>query len=97
MGDIGLFVSSFGGMGLFIWYLLNKDRTTSKEQTDAIKDVAKKLDEQTEALDDNSFLFLDLLDNFIDGYREKRNIETLQTRIEDRQYGRKQRNIQGTR
>lgn len=92
MNEIGLFVSTFGGMGLFIWYLLNRDKTTSKEQTDAIKKVGTKLDKQTEAMDDNSYLFLELLDYFIPSYGQKRNIQALKERIQERRVERHQEN-----
>ncbi len=88
MNEIGLFVSTFGGAGLFIFYLINKDKTTNKEQTEAIKGVGRKLDRFGESFDDFSFLLLDLLDNLIPSYGKKRNVQTLKDRITERQYAR---------
>jgi hypothetical protein len=90
MNEIGLFVSTFGGAGLFILYLINKDKTTSKEQTDAIKKIGTKIDKQTETLDDFNFLFLDLLDRLVPKYGQKRNVAALKSRIEERQFQRNQ-------
>lgn len=90
MNDIGLFISTFGGMGMFIWYLLNRDKTTSKEQTDAIKKVGGKIDKQTESMDDFSFLLLDLIDNLVHGYSKRGNVKALKNRIQQRQYERSQ-------
>lgn len=88
MNEIGLFVSTFGGAGLFIFYLINKDKTTNKEQTEAIKAVGKKLDRFGEGFDDFSFLLLDLLDNLIPSYGKKRNVQLLKDKINERQYAR---------
>lgn len=88
MNDIGLFISTFGGMGLFIWYLLNRDKTTSKEQTDAIRKVGTKIDKQTESMDDFSFLLLDLIDNLVHDYLKRGNVKALKNRIQQRQYER---------
>lgn len=88
MNEIGLFVSTFGGAGLFIFYLINKDKTTNKEQTEAIKSVGKKLDRFGEGFDDFSFLLLDLLDNLIPSYGKKRNVQLLKDKINERQYAR---------
>lgn len=88
MNEIGLFVSTFGGAGLFIFYLINKDKTTAKEQTEAIKAVGKKLDRFGDGFDDFSYLLLDVLDNLLPNYGKKRNVQALKERITERQYAR---------
>lgn len=93
MNEIGLFISTFGGAGLFIVYLINKDKTTTKEQTDAIKKVGTKIDIQTESMDDFSFLLLDLLDKLIPNYGQRRNVRSLKSRIEQRQYEREKEQV----
>jgi len=88
MNEIGLFVSTFGGAGIFIFYLINRDKTTSKQQTDAIIAVRAEVKTQTEAIDDNSFLLFELLDYFIPDFGKRRNVKAIKNKIEDRQYER---------
>jgi len=88
MDEIGLFISTFGGSGLFIVYLINKDKTSTQEQLRVTKANGQKIDKQAESTDDLSFLFLELLDNLIPNYGNKRTVRALKTRIEDRQYAR---------
>lgn len=88
MNEIGLFVSTFGGAGLFIVYLINREKTTTKEQIDEIKKIGSKIDRQADSVDDLSYLLLDFLDYNMPNYGDKRNIKNLKSRIETRQYER---------
>ena len=77
MNEIGLLVSTFGGAGLFIWYLINRETTVSKTQLE-------KLGSILESLDDLCLLVLDLMDVINHDYKKKRNVKALADRIAER-------------
>jgi len=84
MNEIGIFISTFGGAGLFIVFLINRDKTTTKEQTDAIKKMGDRIKLLAEAIDDNSYLLADLLDELIKGYSKRGNTKNVKERLDNR-------------
>ena len=92
-GDIGVFLSSFGGAGMFIWYLLQREKTVTKEQTQAIASLGKKVDNLVEASDDDKVLLMDLLDTMDPIYEQKRSTQILKSRIKKRQLVREKNQI----
>lgn len=76
MGDIGLFISSFGGLGILAYYLIDKDKTTNKE-------MIKGLTELRKGLNDLTFVILELLDELIPNHSEKRTTIDIKTRLNE--------------
>lgn len=85
--SIGFFISSFGSAGIFIWYLINKEKTTDNAQTEAIRQntlaIEKTGRKTREAIDDLTISVQDLLDAIIPSHSGKRRSKNLRLKIKE--------------
>lgn len=77
MNEIGLLMSTFGGGGLFIWYLLNKEKTITRELIRAVY-------LNGESTDDLIIKIGDLLDYIMPTQSDRQVNKDIRSRVSER-------------
>lgn len=75
--DLQQLLGVFGGAGVFIWYLLNRERFTNEQ-------IVKTLKEIKDSSTDLTLLMLDLLDRIDNQYIHKRRTKELRKKLKER-------------
>lgn len=97
MTEVGLFVSTFGGAGIFIWYLINEKNTSFKQlvsSIDKLSETVRTGNSDTQAgIDDMTIAIFDLLDYVMPSHAHKRQTRDIRSMIDQRRVERQQSEV----
>jgi hypothetical protein len=93
MNEIGLFLSTFGGGGMFIWYLLNDRKTMQKDIVLVLNKVVDSNTTMGQAIDDLTLSINSLLDYVMPSHSNTRQTKDLTARIDERRRERQQQEV----
>ena len=80
--DISQLIGAFSTAGIFIWYLLNKEKTVTNV-------MMKKVDRLVESVDDLITVMFDVVDTVIPQYSSKINSINIKNRVNERKINEK--------